>query len=424
MNNSIKAVLISIGTLLFIFGWWGFIQGNLGWETEDYRFDRVMSLLGIVAGSLLIGAVIRQGSLTRIIELKGILRPFFDVFAAIIVGLIVGAAVMDLFKFDPWLAYSSLLKGAFGDKYGWADTAFNATPLILTGLTFAIGVRAGLFNIGAQGQMMLGAIAAVGIGSIAMPPGIHHMVTIMVAMMVGALWSLPAAFLKAKRGVHEVISTIMLNFVALWLVRFLALKVFGDPNRAEKTVSVLESTQFSTIISGADVTHVVWISILAALLVYVVLWHMPLGYALRSTGLNVDATRYGGMNPNRAMNSAFVLGGMAAGLAGATQIIGRPPVFALYGDLSQIANLGFDGIAVALLGRNHPIGAIFGALFFGALNAGLPLMQIQAKVPLEMVRVIQGVIVIVVSMPELWRLLNIKSHALKLKTAFEKPQKA
>lgn len=413
--------MLVVGLILLVLGTWGFIQGNLGWENEKYRFDRTVSLVGLVIGAMMIGSVIRRGTISQIVEIRGFLRPFFDVFVAIVVGLIIGAALMDFFKFDPWKAYSALLKGSFGDMHGWAATAFKATPLILTGLTFAIGVRAGLFNIGAQGQMFVGAMATVIVGTIAMPPGVHHVVTLGAAMLVGALWSLPAAYLKVKSGVHEVISTIMFNFIALWLVRYLAVKIFVDPNRAEKTVGVFESTHFSALMAGASVTHFLWISLAAAVIIFWLLWHMPMGYGLRSTGLNLDATRYGGMNPNRSMNAAFFLGGMTAGLAGAAQILGTGRPHSLYGDMSQFATLGFDGIAVALIGRNHPIGVIFGAVFFGALNAGLPLMQIQAKVPLEMIRVIQGIIVIAVSMPELWRMFNMKSHLLKLKAAFAKP---
>jgi len=338
-----------------------------------------------------------------------LLRPLFDVLTAIVVGLAVGALLMWWFGYDPWKAYAALLRGAFGDKWGRADTLFAAAPLVLTGLTFAIGVRAGLFNIGAQGQMLMGALAAVAVGIIPMPPVVHQTVTLGAAMLVGALWGLPAAYLKATRGVHEVISTIMLNWVARWLALYLAVRLLSDPNRAEKTVSVLASTRFSVVIPGSDLTHVVWISVLFALFIYWVLWHTPAGYGLRCTGLNQDASRYAGINPGKSVNLAFILGGMAAGLAGASQIVGRPPLYGMYTDLSTLANLGFDGIAVALLGRNHPIGAIFGALFFGALNTGTHMMQYQAQVPLEMVRVVQGVIVLAVAVPELSKIFNVWS---------------
>lgn len=341
-------------------------------------------------------------------------KPAVDVLSALLLGLGAGAVLMALFGYDPWKAYVGLYQGAFGNFTKFADTLFNATPLILTGLTFAIGVRAGLFNIGAQGQMLLGAMAAVAVG--ALPIGqwiqpfplamaIHLTLALGAAMVVGALWSLPAALLKITRGVHEVISTIMLNWIAVWLVRFVAVRVLADPNRAEKTISMPDTAQLATIVARSELTHAIWISLIFAIIIYWVLWHLPAGYGLRSTGLNLDATRYAGINPRRSLNLAFLLGGFAAGLAGATQVIGRPPTYAVYTDLSTLANFGFDGIAVALLGRNHPLGLIFGAVFFGALNAGTRMMQFQAQVPFEMARVIQGVIVLAVAIPELGRLI-------------------
>lgn len=355
--------------------------------------------------------------------IQSVWRPTLDVVAALVLGLGAGAVMMWAFGYDPWKAYEGLYKGSFGSFPRIGDTFFNATPLILTGLTFAIGVRAGLFNIGAQGQMLVGAIAAVAVGAI--PVGdfipwqplalvVHLTLAMAAAMVAGALYSLPSAYLKATRGVHEVISTIMLNWIAVWGVRFLAVRVLADPGRAEKTISMPETAQFATFIARSEVTHVLWISLLFAIVIYWVLWHMPAGYGLRSTGFNPDATRYAGINPRKSMNLAFILGGLAAGMAGASQILGRPPVYAMYTDLSTLANIGFDGIAVALIGRNHPIGVILGAIFFGALNSGTRMMQFNAQVPFEMVRVIMGIIVIAIAVPELGRIFNLKRMGRRL----------
>lgn len=337
-------------------------------------------------------------------------RPVLDVLSAIIIGLGVGALIMLAFGYDPLKAYAGLFKGSFGSNKAIADTIHAAVPIILTGLTFAIGVRAGLFNIGAQGQMLVGSMAAVAVaGFIVLPPGIHHLAVFVAAMLAGALWSIPAAFLKAIRGVHEVISTIMLNWIGLFFVKYLAIKILSNPDRAEKTVSAAESAIFPIVIRGADLTYVFPVAIIFAIFIYWLLWHTPVGYAIRSTGLNEAATRYGGINPIRSMYLAFILGGLAAGLAGATQLIGRQH-YALNTDLSTLANMGFDGIAVALIGRNHPLGAIFGAIFFGALSAGTRMMQFQAQVPLEMARVIQGVIVLAVAVPAIWKMVPALGH--------------
>jgi simple sugar transport system permease protein len=339
-----------------------------------------------------------------VIFFKGAWRPVLDVFSAILIGLSVGAIVMLAFGYDPIAAYRGLLIGAFGKTRAIADTLSAATPLILTGLTFAIGVRAGLFNIGAQGQMLIGAIAATAVaGYVPLPPYIHHAAVMIAAMLAGALWSVPAAFLKSIRGVHEVISTIMLNWIGRWLVIYLAVRILSDPNRAEKTVTAMDSAQFATVVNLSTYTHFFWICILVAIFVYWFLWHTPIGYSLRATGLNEAASRYGGIKPTRSMYGAFILGGMTAGLAGASQLIGRHN-YAITTDLGTLANMGFDGIAVALIGRNHPLGCIFGALFFGALNAGTRMMQLEAQVPLEMTRVIQGVIVLAIAIPQIWKM--------------------
>jgi len=347
------------------------------------------------------------------------LKPFADSALATLLGFGVGAILMLLWGFNPIKAYTALLSGAFGSPQSWARKDFYdlaqmlsaATPLVLTGLTFAIGIRAGLFNIGSQGQLILGGVAAVVASLFKLPAGLHLLVAIALAMAIGALWSLPAAILKLTRGVHEVITTIMLNWTAWWLGLYLtASKLIVDPNRAEKTISVAPGSRFPLVTlfgSGHDLTYALLASIFFAFITYWVLWHMPAGYELRSAGLNPEASRYGGISQWRSIGLAFILGGLASGLAGATQVLGRPPTYAIYTDLSTFAGLGFDGITVGLIGKSHPLGVIFGAIFFGALSTGARLMQIQAGVPLEMVRVVQGVIIVTVAIPGLWKVFRI-----------------
>ncbi|MFQ5793899.1 MAG: ABC transporter permease [Candidatus Bipolaricaulia bacterium] len=329
-----------------------------------------------------------------------------EVAVASLLGLIIGAILMAIWGFNPFEAYLALFQGAFGDRYAITTTLADATPLILTGLTFAIGVRAGLFNIGAQGQMLVGAAAAVSASLFTLPPGIHILVALAFGMIAGAVWSLPASILKITRGVHEVISTIMLNWVAWFFALYAISNLLVDPSRAEKSISIVPSSRFPLLMQGSDLSAAIFASVVFAIIIYFILWHLPRGYEIRGVGLNPDASRYAGVSQWTTTNLAFVLGGFAAGLAGATQVLGRPPTFALFGDLSNLANLGFDGIAVALIGRNHPIGILFSAVFFGALTTGARLMQIQAGVPLEMVRAVQGAIIIAVAIPELLGLFN------------------
>lgn len=329
------------------------------------------------------------------------------VFAAGI-GLVIGAIMMNATGYDWKEAYRALWLGSFGDMWGIADTLADATPLILTGLAFALCFRAGYFNIGSQGQMIVGALTAVAVGAhIAAPTPIAVVLVLFTAAAVGAIWSLPAAFLRVTRGVHEVITTIMFNWIATYLAGYMVFNVMNDPRSAERTVRVLPNIRLEALVPGADATSALFISVFVAVFFYWLLWHSPWGYEMRVAGLNPDALRYAGANPSWSVNMTFILSGIASGIAGATQIIGRPPTYALYGDLSNLGDLGFDGIAVALIGRNHPIGIIFAAVFFGALSTGARMMQIMAGVPLDLIRIVHGVVIVALAAPEAWIILRM-----------------
>ncbi len=328
------------------------------------------------------------------------LRPLFEVAIALLWGLLLGAALMALWGYDPLVAYRALLLGAFGDPYAMAHTLSRASPLILTGLTFAIGLRGGLFNIGAQGQLTLGALVALAASLWELPPGWHLAVAVILAMLAGALFSIPSAVLKLTCGVHEVVSTIMLNWIAFWLVSYLVITHLKDPLRGHSSIPAAPGARFPLVMAGSDLTYALLASVAFAVVIYWVLWHQPAGYELRAAGLNPEASSYAGIRPGRSMTLAFVLGGLSAGLAGAAEVLGRFP-YALTNTLSNLGTLGFDGIAVALVGRNHPLGVVASALFFGALFAGATQMGFQAGVPIDMIQIVQGIIILAVAVPEL-----------------------
>ena len=336
------------------------------------------------------------------------LHPALESLLAAIVGLLVGAILMYIYGFDPWKAYVGLIRGAYGGSYELSSSLARATPLILTALTFSICLRSGMFNIGAEGQMYMGGIASVLVAYFVLPSGLHQIAGLIFAAFAGAVWSLVPAFLKLTRGVHEVISTIMFNWIARWLALYLAIFVIVDPMRTEKTLSIPVSARFPVLVRGTDLSYAIFVSVAFALVIYFLLWHTAIGYEVRAAGLNPTAARYGGIRNKRTMFLSFILGGVAAGLAGATIVMGLPPTYAIYGGggLPQLMNLGFDGMAVAMVGRNHPIGILVAALFFGGLNAGGRVMQFYGSnpVPLEMVRVVMGAIVLVMSIPELIRI--------------------
>jgi ABC-type uncharacterized transport system permease subunit len=333
-------------------------------------------------------------------NLKAISVPLSRSGLAVVVGLLIGALLMLIYGYDPIMGYYWLFKGAFGSVSEFMETLAFATPLMLTAITFAVGVKAGLFNIGAEGQMYMGAIGAVAIGgTIALPAGIHVAAATAFAMLLGALWALPAALLKLWRGVHEVISTIMLNWISFWLVTYLAIYHLAEPGRAERTVPALPTARYPVL--GATLTAVIFVSIGLCIVVYILLWRTKLGYELRLVGTNPEAARYAGISSWKPVLTSFIIGGIAAGLAGASQIIGRPPAWSLYATLGNVATLGFDGIGIALIGRNHPIGGIFAAIFYGGLLHGGRFMEYHVGVCSELVRAINGIIIITLAIPEL-----------------------
>lgn len=341
-------------------------------------------------------------------------RPIQESLLAGIVGLAVGAILMLIYGYNPISAYLALFRGSFGDLYSFAESLANAAPLVLTALTFAIGFRGGLFNIGAEGQVYIGALAAVSISLFHLPTGLHLIVALLAALVAGALWSLPVAILKITRGVHEVISTIMFNWISHFLAFYLIANVLVDPRRAEKTISVAATARFPLLVPGTSLSYGIFVSLFLAGLVLFLLWYMTIGFEVRAMGFNPEACRYAGMKRWRTALFAFVVGGFAAGLAGAIQVMGRPPTYAMLSGMPQFLNLGFDGIGVAMIGRNHPLGIIFAAIFFGGLMVGGRMMQISPGVPLELIRVVEGVIIVALAVPELSRVLRLLRGKLRL----------
>jgi len=330
-------------------------------------------------------------------ELKGYVKPVAESVLAILIGAFIGALVLWFSGYSPVEAYYWLIVGSLGSIDGIAETLAKSAPLILTAITFAIGARTGLFNIGAEGTVYFGAIAAIIVTQYLQNP----VAGLLAGLFVGALWSLPAALLKVYRGVHEVISTIMFNWIAFFLVSWLAVSVYYNPKDPNSTLPVPPSARLPLLVKGTSLSWAFIIALLSAIVVFVIMWHTKLGYELRTSGQNPRAAEYGGINPRRSAIWSFVIGGMTAGLAGAGIVMGTPPSYAITQGLANVYGYGFDGIGVSLVGRNHPLGIIFSGILFGALSAGATAMQQHAHVPLEMIKVIEGIIIIAVAVPGL-----------------------
>lgn len=341
-----------------------------------------------------------------------------------LIGFAIGAAIMALFGYNPITAYQWLFKGSFGNLYGFAESLANATPLILTALTFAVCFRGGLFNIGAEGQLYIGTLAAVSVSLACLPAGLTFLLSLIAAMAAGALWSIPVAILKVFRGVHEVISTIMLNWIGRWFAFWLILHPLTDPLRGEKTISVLEGARFPLLIPGTSSSYGFFIALAAVIVVYLLLWRMLPGFNIRVVGHNPQAASYAGIEQRKVIFLVFIVGGITAGLGGAVHVMGRPPTYAVFSGLSAIMYLGFDGLAVAMIGRNHPIGIVFAAIFFGGLLTGGRLMQLKADVPLEMVHIVEGIIILSIAVPELTKMFHsIKQSILQPLMKNPKPKR-
>lgn len=303
-----------------------------------------------------------------------------------------------------WVANKALAVGAFGSVYAISETLFAATPLMLAGLAVALGFRAGLFNIGANGQMLIGGMAAIWVGlHINLPIYLHIPLALAAAVLGGAVWGGIAGLLKARTGAHEVITTIMLNFIALFLVEyFLKTPIFQEPGRNNPLSEQLPpSAQFPEIFGSEYRLSIgLLIALASVCFVYWLLFRSSWGFEFRAVGFNPTASQYAGMKVAWLYTLVMAISGGLAGIAGANQVMGLPPyqvtpVFA--------GTIGFDAIALALLGQSHPVGVLWASLLFGALKAGGRQMQAAAQIPLDLVVVVQALIIVFIAAPELVR---------------------
>lgn len=334
------------------------------------------------------------------------LPPLTKSLFAIIVGIGAGAIILIANGYDPLGAYYHLFHDSLLTKYGFLRTLAYATPLILTAITWSIGMKVGIYNIGAQGQLMIGAGATVAASTFLLPTGLHLLVAMIFAIVVGMAWAVPAALLKVKRGVHEVVSTIMLNWIGIYLLRYLVAWPLASPESAERSIEIAGSSRFPVLFEGSTLTAAIFVAIGFAILTYVILWHTRIGQHLRASGLDRESARNSGIDVTKMTIIAFMLGGAAAGLAGCTLSAGLPPAWSIYRDLGTLIGFGFEGIGVGMIGRNHPIGGIFAAVFFGSLMTGSSYMQIKMQIPSEITMIITGIIIIAVAIPAILEIIE------------------
>jgi len=299
-----------------------------------------------------------------------------------------------------WESYSSLVSGSVGSLGAIGTTLVRAAPLICAGLGVTLAFRAGLFNIGAQGQLVVGALMAGYVGfTWDLPPGVHLLAAILAGMIGGALWGAIAGLLKARTGAHEVITTIMLNYLATsFLLNYLLSKeAFQRPGsdnaQSPRPADSAMFPQFGNIHLG------VFVAVAAAIVVWWLIERSTFGFELRAVGANPQAARTAGMSVERVYTMAMLLAGLLAGLAATMNLLGKGDSLS-----SGVAGtIGFDAITVALLGRATPLGTVLAGLLFGALSVGGTAMQASAGTPKELGDVLQALIVLFVAAPALVR---------------------
>ena len=342
---------------------------------------------------------------TRVLLEESVLPPL----VALVVALVAGDLLIMAYGQAPGVVWRALLEGTWGNSYGFGQVLYKATTLACTGLAVAVGLQAGLFNIGAEGQLAAGGFGA-GLVGLMLPAGTPALIAVPLCVLAalvagGAVGSVPG-ILRARFGAHEVIVTIMLNFIVLALLNyFVSAKLhvpetLHTPEIHAGAVARLSGTFDAFHGSAANWTIV--IVLLAAAFVWGFLFRTRAGYELRAVGLQSDAAEYAGIRAGRVWFSAMAMSGALAGLGGINFVLG----YKNYYEDGFTGGAGFLGIAVALIGRNNPVGVLLAALFFATLSQGG--LAINAMVPKQMVEVLQGIVILAVAtaVPEVRRLLR------------------
>lgn len=335
----------------------------------------------------------------------GIAEQIATPIISVLLAMLVGSVIIWATGYDPVAAFTALFNGAFGSPRQIGETLLRSTPLIFTGLALAYGFRAGLFNIGAEGQLFMGGLAAASLGLVlgGLPQPLNMIILIIASALAGAAWAFIPALLKARVGAHEVITTMMFTYIARYIVSWVVTGPLKAEGQIPQTVQLPpESTlpKLATLLPFFADSRV-HIGFLFACVFAVALWwllkYTTLGYEARAVGFNLFAAETGGISVAATTVKSLCISGAFAGLAGATEVMGLH--FKLFDQFSS--GFGFTGIAVALLAKRNPLGVIPAAILFGALSAGAGTMQLEADVPQKVILIIQGLIIFFVAAEQL-----------------------
>jgi len=338
------------------------------------------------------------------------LGPLMPVLA-VIAALIAGAVMLVLLGVNPFVAYAALVDGAFGSPNSIADTFVKATPLLLVGAGICIAFRGGVINVGGEGQLIVGAlaasVAALYLGDL--PGWLLITICLILGFLGGAAWGAIPGALKAYLNVNEILTTIMLNAIAIQGMNFLLSGPLMDPMQVTAGSFIPQTARFPISIDLPRLVPTrlhagVLLAVVAAILVWLLLWRTTIGFRIRAVGLSPKAAHRAGIRVERYAMLALILSGALAGLAGAVQVLGvNHRMFTDGSAAGFTGNAGFNGIVAALFGQLHPIGTIPASFFFGALLVGANKMQRVTQVPTSMIIALNGLLVIFVVSSEIWR---------------------
>ncbi|MBF0528344.1 MAG: ABC transporter permease [Deltaproteobacteria bacterium] len=323
---------------------------------------------------------------------------------AVLGALVIGAVIIKLSGYDPLNAYWELLKGGWGNKSALANTLRLTTPLLLTALSFMIAFKAGMINLGADGQLYMGAFAAavVGFALPSLPAPLHIALCLVSAALMGMIWVIIPTICRLRFGASEILTTLMMNYIAILFTEYLVTYPFrggGVTGQAIATKPILESAILPSIIPPYRVTPALAIAVCLAIILYLIFKRTVLGYEIKMVGQNPEFARYTGIAVGRTMFKAMFISGGLAGLAGAVEVLGVHLKFMTH--FSQ--NAGFDGIIISLLGKNHPLCILVSSIFIGGLKNGAMAMERRTDIDQNVIIIMTAIIILFVTALEFKR---------------------
>lgn len=346
---------------------------------------------------------------------KFLQSAFFRTLISIVVGFAVGAVFLAAVQINVGAAYGKLFSSIFANAKSLSYSVVYATPLIILGLSVAFSFRTGVFNIGAEGQFVVGSMAACVVGILVPAPAIVLVpLCVLASAVAGAVWGMIVGILKVKWGINEVLSMIMFNWIAFYLSNYIAgLPAIKSDGNAEATKNVQEAAMIllpKSVISKLGLCNSanwgIFVAILLSIFCYVVIEKTTLGFSLKAVGSNRDAAEYAGINVNRAVLTALGISGAMGGIAGAMNLLGMGQRISIF---TAQESYGFQGIIAALIGNSNPLGVFFGGLFYGAIKYGGSRLNLIGA-PSEVVNVIMGTVVFFIAISHIFKFRKHKKE--------------